>query len=108
MAQPGFWNNQEKAQATIARLKDVTAVVKPLGELMRAAAELPGMLEMAEEDAAFAEELRGELTRVEAALEELEIRSLLSGEHDASGAIISINARDGGVDANDWAEMLLR
>jgi peptide chain release factor 2 len=108
MGREGFWNNQEKAQATIARLKDVTAVVKPLGELLRAGDELQGLLEMAEEDAGIAEELRGELTRLETALDDLETRSLLSGEHDSNGAIVDINARDGGVDANDWAEMLLR
>jgi peptide chain release factor 2 len=71
MAQPNFWNNQEKAQATIARLKDVTGVVKPLAELLRAGDELPGLLEMAEEDAGIAEELRGELTRLETALDDL-------------------------------------
>jgi peptide chain release factor 2 len=108
MAHNGFWNNQEKAQATIARLKDVTAVVKPLGELLRASDDLQGLLEMAEEDAGIAEELRRELARWETTLDDLEVRSLLSGEHDSSGALMSINARDGGVDANDWAEMLLR
>ena len=41
-------------------------------------------------------------------LEELKLKALLNGRHDAAGAIMSINARDGGTDANDWAEMLLR
>jgi peptide chain release factor 2 len=45
---------------------------------------------------------------LEKLVEELKLRSLLSGPHDAAGAILSINARDGGTDANDWAEMLLR
>jgi peptide chain release factor 2 len=108
MARPDFWNNQEKAQAVIAQLKDLTAIVKPLAELVRAGDELQGLLEMAEEDPGIAAELRSELDRLERNLDELEVRSLLSGEHDSSNAILSINARDGGTDANDWAEMMLR
>ena len=45
---------------------------------------------------------------MEKSLEALEVQSLLDGMHDAAGAILTINARDGGTDANDWAEMLLR
>ena len=41
-------------------------------------------------------------------VEKLKLKALLNGPHDAAGAILSINARDGGTDANDWAEMLLR
>ena len=66
------------------------------------------MLEMAAEDAAMAGEVPRELDRLEADLEELELKALLNGPHDAASALLSINARDGGVDANDWAEMLLR
>ena len=63
---------------------------------------------MAREDDGFIAELRGEIGRAEPKLEDLELKSLLSGPHDANNAILSINARDGGTDANDWAEMLLR
>ncbi len=66
------------------------------------------MIEMAEEDDSFAGEVPAEVERIEALLEELKLRALLSGTHDGTGAIITINARDGGTDANDWAEMLLR
>lgn len=66
------------------------------------------MLEMAEEDAELAAEVPAELTRLEGVLAELELKALLDGPLDANGAILTINARDGGVDANDWAEMLLR
>jgi peptide chain release factor 2 len=108
MAEPDFWDRPERAQETIARLKAVNAVVKPLGELVRSAEGLDGLLSLAEEDADFTPEVAAELTRLEGKLQELELQSYLSGPHDANGAILSINARDGGVDANDWAEMLLR
>jgi len=108
MAAPDFWNNQERAQATVGELKSVGAILKPLEEVIKAAGDLETMVEMADEDETYAGELRAELDRVEVLLDELELKSLLSGPHDANGAIVSINARDGGTDANDWAEMLLR
>jgi peptide chain release factor 2 len=108
MAQSGFWDNQEKAQETIAALKSLNTIVKPLSELMQSGDDLRAMAEMADEDPSFAAEIPDELTRLEATLDDLELKALLDGPHDASGAIMTINARDGGTDANDWAEMLLR
>ncbi len=66
------------------------------------------MIDMAEEDESFAGELPRELERVEALIAELELKGLLNGPFDSKGAILTINARDGGTDANDWAEMMLR
>ena len=108
MSAPDFWSNQEKAQEVVAELKGVKGVLKPLEELIRGADDLGAMLEMAEEDESFAAEVPGQVTALDKALEELEVKALLSGPMDANGAILSINARDGGTDANDWAEMLLR
>jgi peptide chain release factor 2 len=108
MAAPEFWNNQERAQATVAELKALNSILKPLEELIRADGELATLVEMAREDDGFVPELRDELTRAETALDDLELKSLLSGPHDSCNALLSINARDGGTDANDWAEMLLR
>jgi len=63
---------------------------------------------MADEDESFAAELPGEIQRLETLLDELEVKALLDGPLDGNAAILTINARDGGTDANDWAEMLLR
>jgi len=108
MAAPDFWNSQERALQTVADLKALKAILKPLDEVVRGGGDLPGMLELAEGDESFATEIRAEIERLENSLSELELKSLLSGLHDAAGAIVNINARDGGTDANDWAEMLLR
>lgn len=108
MAGPGFWDNQEQAQATIATLKALNGIVKPLADLTKSGDDLHAMAEMADEDPSFAAEIPAELTRLEQVLDDLELKALLDGPHDANGAIMTINARDGGTDANDWAEMLLR
>ncbi|HEX5446094.1 MAG TPA: peptide chain release factor 2 [Pirellulales bacterium] len=108
MAQPDFWNNQEQAQATIAELKALGSILKPLDEATRAAEDLGALVEMAAEDDALRGEVIGEIERIEKLVAELELKGLLNGPFDSKGAIMTINARDGGTDANDWAEMLLR
>lgn len=108
MSAPGFWDNQERAQETVGQLKSLKTIVEPLGELLTSGEDLTAILEMAEEDDSIAGEVGDEVTRLESVLEDLELKALLSGPHDQCGAILSINARDGGTDANDWADMLLR
>ena len=108
MAQNGFWDNQERAQERVGERKSLVSIVKPLDEVLAASDDLAAMLEMAAEDPTFAAEAPGEVERLEKLLEGLKLRALLNGPHDAAGALLTINARDGGTDANDWAEMLLR
>jgi peptide chain release factor 2 len=108
MSEPGFWGNQEKAQEVVADLKGLKGVLKPLEEALKAADDLATLVEMAREDDELAAEVPAELERLERAVEELETKALLSGPLDANPALLTINARDGGTDANDWAEMLLR
>jgi len=108
MSQAGFWDKPETAQATVAELKAVSSIVKPLKELVAAMADLDVMLELAAEDEGLAAEVAPQIEKLEATLEDLELKALLNGPHDASNAILTINARDGGTDAHDWADMLLR
>ncbi len=108
MGAPDFWDNQERAQEVVGQLKSVKSIVTPMQALVSNGEDLEALFEMAEEDPEIESELVGELTKMEQQLDELELKSLLNGPHDASGAILTIYARDGGTDANDWAEMLLR
>ncbi len=108
MGAPGFWDNQEKAQQAVSELKSLRSLMKPIGATLAAAGDLVGLIEMAEDDESFVAEVTAEIERLEAVVEDLELKALLSGPHDSAGAIMSINARDGGTDASDWAEMLLR
>ncbi len=108
MGEAGFWDNQERAQQTVGQLKSLKSTTSPLEQILTAGEDLTAMLEMAEEDESFVDEVAEEVTRMESVLEDLELRALLNGPNDQAGAILTINARDGGTDANDWAEMLLR
>jgi peptide chain release factor 2 len=89
-------------------LKGIKALLKPVTEALEASGDLAALVEMAGEDEELAAEVPGELQRLEKLLEELELKALLDGPFDSNGALLTINARDGGTDANDWADMLLR
>lgn len=108
MGSPGFWDNQEKAQQVVSQLKAIKNVTGPLEEVIQSGEDMTALLEMGDEDPSLVDEIRTELDSLEAKVEDLELKSLLDGPHDSAGALVSINARDGGTDANDWAEMLLR
>ena len=108
MSEPGFWDNQESARNTMTRLKSLKATVEPIEEAIAAASDLLEMVELVDEDPAFEGEFERELARLEKETERIELESLLDGPNDDAPAIVTIHARDGGTDANDWAEMLLR
>lgn len=108
MAAPGFWDKQDAAQETVGQLKSLKAIVGPMKEMIASGDDLEPLLEMAAEDTSVLDEVRVEIETLESKLDDLELKSLLNGPHDASGALLTIHARDGGTDANDWADMLLR
>lgn len=108
MADPSFWSNQQTAQTLVGEIKHLKNVALPLKEALASASDLEGLLEMAREEPAMKEEIAQEVSRLEKITDEIELQSLLRGPHDSCDAILSIHARDGGVDANDWADMLLR
>lgn len=108
MGAPGFWDNQESAQATMNQLKQVNASLKPLDELIGGAEDLGVMLEFAE----GGEEMTSEIQAAVAALTEeyakVELQAMLSAPEDSSSAYVAIQSGEGGTDAQDFADMLLR
>lgn len=108
MGQPGFWDDNESAQKTVGQLKALKAIVGPMNELSSSVEDLSVLMEMADEDESVAAEVSQELSRLENILDDLELKALLDGPNDSAGAILTINARDGGTDANDWADIMLR
>ncbi len=108
MTAAGFWDDQEKAQQTVGRLKALKAVLNPFEEMDAELENLDVLFEFGREDDDMAAEIPGTLAKLDEKLETLETQALLNGTYDANDAIVTINARDGGTDANDWAEMLLR
>jgi len=110
MSVPGFWDNPEAAQEVVGRLKQAKAVVAPITELASRIEDLDTLYELAVEDdsAETFQEVGDDAETALADLDRLELRTLLSGPHDAGAAYFSIHAGAGGTESCDWAEMLLR
>lgn len=108
MAAPDFWDDQEQAQATVGELSRVNNIVKPLEELSRAADDLTVLMEFAEEDPASEKELEQSLKKLEPKVDSVELKAIMSQPEDALNAYLKVQAGEGGTDASDWAEMLLR
>jgi peptide chain release factor 2 len=108
MGQQGFWDNQEKAQQTIAQTKPLNAVLKPYNELFSAAEDLKVLCELCEEDNSLEAEVEPTLQKLERQIADFEMRSMLDGAQDGSNAYLRIQAGTGGTEACDWADMLRR
>ena len=110
MSVPGFWDDQEAAQKVVAELKTVKALVVPVSELGRRTEDAAALHELAAEEGCeeTLAEAGAEVEKISADLARLELRTLLSGPHDAGGCYFSIHAGAGGTESCDWAEMLMR
>src|SRR5581483_1043981 len=113
MAGETFWNNRERAQALIDEANTLRKRTEPLLKAERQLEDLRVMLELAQaepeaEQLKYQTDLERDLGAFVKELDSLELRVFLSGPHDKSNCILSINAGAGGTEAQDWAEMLLR
>ncbi|MBC8102093.1 MAG: peptide chain release factor 2 [Cytophagales bacterium] len=111
VAQPGLWDNPEKAQKTMQAVARARENVVPYKELTARYEDARTLLELAaaEEDGeAFADEISAELSAMRTLAEAMEVQTLLSGPHDAVNAILELKPGAGGTDACDWGAMLLR
>ncbi len=108
MSRPRFWDDQEEAKEASAEFSRVEGRLRLLDDLRLRLTEAEELLELAEEEEELVGEVTEELGRVEKVLEEQEVARLFSGEYDEGAAILTINSGAGGVDSQDWAEMLAR
>ncbi len=110
MAGAGFWDNQDRAQEMVTELRRLNLTTKPLSELLSQADDLEVLIEFAEEDDSgeSERELASTAESLEKQLAEVELKAMMANPEDACGAYISVQAGEGGTDASDWAEMLLR
>jgi peptide chain release factor 2 len=110
-ARPDLWDDAANAQRVMQAVARVREDVGPWYDLSRRLEDAATLLELAESETdgeAYEPEIRSEMAVVVAEIEALEIRTLLSGPHDATSAYLELKPGAGGTEACDWAEMLLR
>ncbi|ARG55582.1 MULTISPECIES: peptide chain release factor 2 [Mycobacterium] len=110
---PKLWDDQARAQRVTSELSHAQGELRRVEQLRSRLDDLPVLYELAAEEAgeAAAEALAeadAELKALRAEIEVTEVRTLLSGEYDEREALVTIRSGAGGVDAADWAEMLMR
>ena len=110
IAKPDFWEGGEAAQRILKERTSLLESVSPWEEEKKTLEEMEILLQLVEEqkDEKEAQELLERVQRSEEAIDQIEFRRMLGGEHDPSNGIVSINAGAGGTEAQDWVEMLLR
>ena len=110
MAAPSFWEDNRRAQELIRERSDLSRIAARVKELSSSAEDLTLMLELAAEagDGSLDTEITGGVASLRTALEEFELRIMLSGPHDSKAAIVSIHPGAGGTESQDWAQMLMR
>ena len=107
---PHLWDDQAHAQKVTSELSHTQGELRRVEELRQRLDDLPVLYELAAEDGGDDElaEADAELKKLREDLEAMEVRTLLSGEYDEREAVVTIRSGAGGVDAADWAEMLMR
>ena len=110
VAAPDLWDDQDRAKQLTGEYAAVKDDLDTYDALEREMEDAEVLHELSREEGDESQEPEIEATAdaLRKKLDRLELRSLFTGEHDAADAICRINAKDGGVDAQDWAEILLR
>jgi peptide chain release factor 2 len=107
---PNLWDDQTRAQKVTSELSHTQGELRRVEELRQRLDDLPVLYELAVEEGGSEElaEADAELRQLREDIEAMEVRTLLSGEYDEREALVNIRSGAGGVDAADWAEMLMR
>ena len=104
----GFWDNPQYAQKVSIEASTIEKLISSLINLENELKELKELIELTEEENINEEDYQYELSKLEKMIEEIEDEALYFDVYDDLNAVLTINAGAGGVDAHDWAEMLLR
>ncbi|WP_394364236.1 peptide chain release factor 2 [Aquirufa antheringensis] len=105
---PEFWNNPDKAEGTMREMRGLKFWTDGFDKLANAQGDLETIWEFYEMGEATEAEVDAEGEKLEANLEALEFRKMMSDEGDNMSAVLEINAGAGGTESQDWAAMLLR
>lgn len=110
MAAPGFWDDQDSAQALIEELRRIKFTIRPLEQLQSSADDMAVLIEFAEEDDSgeSEQELEQLCESLEQQLAGVELQAMMSNPEDPGNAFLTVQAGEGGTDSSDWAEMLMR
>lgn len=110
MSQEGFWNDAEKAGKVLKNIKMQKDKIDEISNLKKECEDLEVLIElcMEEQDASVIPEVEAAYQKLKADVESMRIETLLNGEYDGNNAIFTIHSGAGGLEAQDWAEMLLR
>ena len=110
MATPGFWDNQERAQAVVGQLSALKAVVEPVENLQKEVKDLAELFELAAEegDADEMAQVEADAKAAQKRCRQVELQGLLSRPEDMRNCFFAIHAGAGGTESCDWASMLLR
>lgn len=107
-AAPDFWNDADRAQDVLRRRRRLQEDHELSRSLQRRSEDLDVLIEWADQGENVLDDLVRGLDDLAAEVEAAEIKKMLSGEHDASNAIVSVHPGAGGTESQDWADMLLR
>ena len=110
ISRPDLWDDQDAAKRINAEYANVKGDVDTYDHLSQELDDAELLHEMAREidDESQEADIQAAVDSIDGQLRQLDLRSLFTGEHDSADCIVQINAKDGGVDAQDWAEILLR
>ncbi len=108
MEAPGFWDDQQKAAKISSERARVQRKLETMSSLESEVAELDSMLELADEEPEWRDELERSVDRLSGDVARLQEDALFTGEYDSGPAVVTIHAGAGGTDSQDWTEILFR